>query len=57
VNSLKNKGNLKDRAMKKKKQKKLQDMTAEDEDFFFGSDDSIDLMDAWNSMVIMTMNQ
>jgi hypothetical protein len=45
VNSLKNKGNLKDRAMKKKKQKKLQEMTAEDEDFFFGSDDSIDLMD------------
>jgi hypothetical protein len=31
--------------MKKKKQKKLQEMTAEDEDFFFGSDDSIDLMD------------
>ena len=45
VNSLKNKGNLKDRAMKKKKQKKLQKMTAEDEDFFFGSDDSIDLID------------
>ena len=45
VNSLKNKGNLRDRAMKKKKQKKLQEMTAEDEDFFFGSDDSIDLID------------
>jgi hypothetical protein len=35
--------------MKKKKQKKLQEMTAEDEDFFFGSDDSIDLMDGVES--------